>query len=167
MPILAIFRLTARKLVVFHCLPDTSQRFWELRLTRSDFISAIDVADAVAKGWRSASDFCMAAIAGTEQAGSPLNAFTEICRDHAFRRADFIDQQIAERRPVGPLCGVPIAIKDNICTKFARTTCGSRTLQQFQPPSAVLRSFRRDRMRQRDVQRVPCLREGGICCALR
>ncbi len=103
-------------------------------MTRSDFISAIDVADAVAKGWRSASDFCMAAIAGTEQAGSPLNAFTEICRDHAFRRADLIDQQIAERRPVGPLCGVPIAIKDNICTKFARTTCGSRTLQQFQPP---------------------------------
>lgn len=100
----------------------------------TEFSSAIEVADAVASGRRSAGDYCKAALARMEQAGSKLNVFTEICPEYARQRAAFIDHQISQRRPVGPLGGVPVAIKDNICTKFSRTTCGSLTLKHFHSP---------------------------------
>lgn len=98
------------------------------------FISATDIADAVASGRQSAGEFCEAAIGRMEQFGKPLNAFVESCQDHARRQAAIVDRQVAQGRPAGPLCGVPIAIKDNICTQFAHTSCGSRALSGFLPP---------------------------------
>lgn len=103
-------------------------------MTLSEFSSAVEIADSVAKARGSAADFCNVSLARTERAGPTLNAFIETCGEYARRRAAFIDRQVAERRPVGPLCGVPIVIKDNICTKFSKTTCGSLTLRHFQSP---------------------------------
>eukprot|EP00957_Ditylum_brightwellii_P086417 6575217-Ditylum_brightwellii.AAC.1 len=42
-------------------------------------------------------------------------------------------QAIAEGREIGPLAGVPVGVKDNLCTKGVATTCGSRILQEFVP----------------------------------
>ncbi|MBO4636535.1 MAG: Asp-tRNA(Asn)/Glu-tRNA(Gln) amidotransferase subunit GatA [Clostridiales bacterium] len=61
------------------------------------------------------------------------NAFVTVCED-AVKEAELIDQKIARGELKGPLAGVPIAVKDNICTKGIRTTCSSRMLGNFIPP---------------------------------
>jgi aspartyl-tRNA(Asn)/glutamyl-tRNA(Gln) amidotransferase subunit A len=62
-----------------------------------------------------------------------VHAYLTLTRDLAFEQADRADRrrQAGER---GPLLGVPLAIKDVICTKGVRTTCGSKILQNFVPP---------------------------------
>ncbi len=63
-----------------------------------------------------------------------INAFLTICEEEAIREAKIIDQKIASGESVGKLAGVPIAIKDNICTDGIKTTCASKMLQDFVPP---------------------------------
>lgn len=64
----------------------------------------------------------------------PIGSYISVLPDYALRQADRIDAQIAAGQPVGALAGVPIAVKDNLCTDFAATTCGSKILEQFNPP---------------------------------
>jgi len=59
-----------------------------------------------------------------------LNAFLEIDRAGALKRAAAIDEKTAS----GPLNGIPIAIKDNICVRGMQTSCGSRILGPYKPP---------------------------------
>ena len=61
-----------------------------------------------------------------------LNAFTQVFRDEALERARQIDASGAAA--AGPLGGVPVAIKDNICTTLGRTTCSSRFLENYESP---------------------------------
>jgi aspartyl-tRNA(Asn)/glutamyl-tRNA(Gln) amidotransferase subunit A len=76
-----------------------------------------------------------------EQNGK-LNAFLTLCENRAYAQADRIDALIAAGKPLPPLAGVPIAIKDVISTREVRTTCGSKILSNYVPPydaTAVLR----------------------------
>jgi aspartyl-tRNA(Asn)/glutamyl-tRNA(Gln) amidotransferase subunit A len=71
-----------------------------------------------------------------------LNAFLTLCENRAYAQADRIDALIAAGKPLPPLAGVPIAIKDVISTREVRTTCGSKILSNYIPPydaTAVLR----------------------------
>lgn len=63
-----------------------------------------------------------------------VGAYLSLCRDYAFRRAEQVDAKIAQGEPVGALAGVPVAIKDNMCTTFGATTCGSKILENFHAP---------------------------------
>src|SRR3974390_366341 len=69
-----------------------------------------------------------------EKENSTLNAFLTLCRDRAVAQADRIDRLAAEGKPLPPLAGVPIAIKDVICTRGVRSTAGSKILGNFIPP---------------------------------
>jgi aspartyl-tRNA(Asn)/glutamyl-tRNA(Gln) amidotransferase subunit A len=62
-----------------------------------------------------------------------IGAFITINRDQALRRAEEAGKQLA-RGEGGALCGIPLAIKDVICTKGMRTTAGSKILESFVPP---------------------------------
>lgn len=70
-------------------------------------------------------------------AGAAVNAFIRVASENALSQAELADKQIAAGSLNGPLAGVPIAIKDVLCTVEAPTTCGSRILQNFQPPYAA------------------------------
>ncbi|MDX1927232.1 MAG: Asp-tRNA(Asn)/Glu-tRNA(Gln) amidotransferase subunit GatA, partial [Pirellulaceae bacterium] len=70
-------------------------------------------------------------------AGAAVNAFIHVASENALSQAELADKQIAAGSLKGPLAGVPIAIKDVLCTVEAPTTCGSRILQNFQPPYAA------------------------------
>ena len=59
-----------------------------------------------------------------------MNAFLEIDRAGALKRADEVDQKSAS----GALRGIPIAIKDNICVRGLQASCGSRILGPYKPP---------------------------------
>ncbi|WP_315109012.1 Asp-tRNA(Asn)/Glu-tRNA(Gln) amidotransferase subunit GatA [Clostridium intestinale] len=63
-----------------------------------------------------------------------VQAYITLCEEEALERAKEIDKKIAAGEPVGRLAGVPIAIKDNICTDGTLTTCASKMLGDFVPP---------------------------------
>jgi aspartyl-tRNA(Asn)/glutamyl-tRNA(Gln) amidotransferase subunit A len=63
-----------------------------------------------------------------------VGAFISTFEEQAIARAAEIDKRIAANEPVGQLAGVPIAIKDNMCTTFGTTTCASKILANFKAP---------------------------------
>jgi len=63
-----------------------------------------------------------------------IGAYLHVCRDHALDRARRIDEKIVRGESIGALVGVPVALKDNLCTRFAPTSCASRILAGFVSP---------------------------------
>ena len=62
-----------------------------------------------------------------------VNSFVTIDREKVFNRAEEVQRGIEDGTYTGPLAGVPVAIKDNMCTKGMLTTCSSRILENFNP----------------------------------
>jgi aspartyl-tRNA(Asn)/glutamyl-tRNA(Gln) amidotransferase subunit A len=69
-----------------------------------------------------------------EERNPELNAFLALSPERARRQTDRIDALVAEGRPLPPLAGVPVAIKDVISTRGTTTTCGSKILENYIPP---------------------------------
>ncbi|MGL4737353.1 MAG: amidase [Cellulosilyticaceae bacterium] len=62
-----------------------------------------------------------------------LNAYITVTAEAALAKATAIDEALARGEVLSPLAGVPMSLKDNICTKGIRTTCGSKILEAFVP----------------------------------
>jgi aspartyl-tRNA(Asn)/glutamyl-tRNA(Gln) amidotransferase subunit A len=93
----------------------------------------IALRDAVRSGARRAIDVCGDAIAQIDALNPSLNAFNTVASERALARAAAIDADLDHWRDA-PLVGVPVAIKDNLCTKGLRTTASSRMLDAYVPP---------------------------------
>jgi aspartyl-tRNA(Asn)/glutamyl-tRNA(Gln) amidotransferase subunit A len=93
-----------------------------------------EIRGRVAQGDASAVEVCREALARIEASQPALNAFNTITSEHALARAAAVDEARAAGASLGPLAGVPIAIKDNICTRGIRTTASSRMLHTYRPP---------------------------------
>lgn len=61
-------------------------------------------------------------------------SFLSVAEEEALLAAEAVDRRLAAGEKLGPLAGVPIAIKDNICTSQQLTTCSSRMLSDYRPP---------------------------------
>ena len=96
--------------------------------------TASEIAAAVASGALTAREVLEAHLARIEEREADIHAFNLVTADAARSQADAIDADIAAGRPVGPLAGVPIAIKDNMCTHGIETTCSSKILEGWKPP---------------------------------
>jgi aspartyl-tRNA(Asn)/glutamyl-tRNA(Gln) amidotransferase subunit A len=92
--------------------------------------TAAELRRAIASGEITAAQVCNESLDRIERI-APLNAFITVDPDRARTRAAAIDSDPAARQ--GALAGVPIAVKDNICTKGLRTTAASRTLEHHVP----------------------------------
>src|SRR6516225_9160815 len=63
-----------------------------------------------------------------------INGYLTLCEKRAYAQADRMDALVAAGKPLPPLAGVPIAVKDVISTRGVRTTCGSKILDNYIPP---------------------------------
>ena len=79
----------------------------------------------------SAVEFTRQALAFAEAENPKTNAYLSFCPDRALSAAEKIDDKIAVGRDIGPLGGVPVAVKDVILTKGLKTTCGSKMLENY------------------------------------
>ncbi|OIP71538.1 MAG: aspartyl/glutamyl-tRNA amidotransferase subunit A [Oscillatoriales cyanobacterium CG2_30_40_61] len=83
---------------------------------------------------RSAVEITQEALDRIAQLEPQLNSFLRVTADQALEQARQVDAKIAAGEQIGLLAGIPIAIKDNMCTEGIRTTCGSKILENFIPP---------------------------------
>ena len=74
-----------------------------------------------------------AALAQIEAVDAEINSFVTVDREGALKKADDIQARIDAGELTGPLAGVPVAIKDNMCTEGMLTTCSSKILYNFVP----------------------------------
>ena len=63
-----------------------------------------------------------------------LHSFLYVTADQALKQASFVDAKIAAGEEIGLLAGIPVGIKDNMCTQGIPTTCASKILENFVPP---------------------------------
>ncbi|HXQ75463.1 MAG TPA: Asp-tRNA(Asn)/Glu-tRNA(Gln) amidotransferase subunit GatA [Acidimicrobiales bacterium] len=96
--------------------------------------TALALAGQVRRGEVSAAEVVDRHLAAIDEADGAVHAFLTVLHDGARRRAAEIDRRIAAGEDPGPLAGVPVAVKDNLCTAGVRTTCSSRILDGWCPP---------------------------------
>ena len=87
-----------------------------------------------ASGDATPSEMTTLALDAMQSSNELLNAYLTINRADALRSAKTMDVDIRQAVKVKPLAGVPVVIKDNMCTAGTRTTCGSRILGNYVPP---------------------------------
>ena len=96
--------------------------------------SATDIAWNVRNNLTSAADVLERHLAAIADREGDIHAFNLVLADEARARAGEIDEAVSVGRDPGPLAGVPIALKDNMCTQGIPTTCSSKILDGWRPP---------------------------------
>ncbi|MGH9211285.1 MAG: Asp-tRNA(Asn)/Glu-tRNA(Gln) amidotransferase subunit GatA [Acidimicrobiales bacterium] len=96
--------------------------------------SAREVAASVRGGERLAADLLDEYLARIDQLDDQVHAFNLVAVDEARQAALAIDRRVTAGEDPGPLAGVPVALKDNMCTRGVPTTCSSRSLEGWRPP---------------------------------
>lgn len=96
--------------------------------------SAVQISRDVASGKRKAAEVLADHFARIDANEADVHAFNLVMRSEAHAAAAAVDAAVAAGRSVGPLAGVPIALKDNMCTRGIDTTCSSKILEGWKPP---------------------------------
>ena len=99
-----------------------------------DHDTAARVATEVRSGERSATDVAQEHLDRIAARDGEIHAFNTVLADEALARAAEIDERVAAGEDPGPLAGVPVALKDNMCTRGIETNCSSKILEGWRPP---------------------------------
>jgi aspartyl-tRNA(Asn)/glutamyl-tRNA(Gln) amidotransferase subunit A len=97
-------------------------------------VSARDTAAAVRRGERKARSVVEEHLRAIAMREGEIHAFNLVMEDAALAAADAVDAAVGHGEDPGPLAGLPVALKDNLCTRGVVTTCSSRILEGWQPP---------------------------------
>lgn len=105
-------------------------------------LTAVELGKKIASGEVSVTEATKAALSRIEQLEQDYNCFVTVDAEGALAQAEAVQKKIDAGELTGPLAGVPVAIKDNMCIRGMLTTCSSRILSNFKPTytaEAVLR----------------------------
>jgi aspartyl-tRNA(Asn)/glutamyl-tRNA(Gln) amidotransferase subunit A len=102
-------------------------------MTKS-FATVVDIAQDIASGKTSAVEVLEQHLARITEREGEINAFNLVTTEQARATAQQVDADIKAGKPVGVLAGVPVALKDNMCTRGIETTCSSKILEGWKPP---------------------------------
>ncbi len=97
-------------------------------------MAAAAIADRVRDGSLTAVEVVERHLAEIDRRETEIHAFNTVLADEARNRAAEIDAEVAAGNDPGPLAGVPVALKDNMCTRGIPTTCSSKILDGWKPP---------------------------------
>ena len=95
--------------------------------------SAVELSAAIREGKVTATDAMEAVLARIDAREKDINAYVTVDREQALRAAASVQEKIEKGELTGPLAGVPVAVKDNMCTEGMLTTCSSKILENFVP----------------------------------
>ena len=98
-----------------------------------DALTIHELQNLLSKGEVSSVETTEAVYKRIEQCEEKVGSYITLCREQALEQAKAADKRIQDGND-GALCGVPVSIKDVMCTKGIRTTAGSRILEPFVPP---------------------------------
>jgi aspartyl-tRNA(Asn)/glutamyl-tRNA(Gln) amidotransferase subunit A len=110
--------------------------------------TAHELATQLQAGETTSREITQETLSHIEAVDAEINAFISVDREGALLQADDIDRRRQEGEKLGPLAGIPIALKDVLCVKNGRTTCGSHILENYIAPY--------------DATAVARLREAGL-----
>lgn len=96
-------------------------------------LTAVELAKAIKEGKTTATEAMQAVLVKIDEVENTIHAYVTIDREAAFRKAQEVQKKIETGELTGPLAGVPIAIKDNLCTEGMLTTCSSKILENYIP----------------------------------
>ena len=96
--------------------------------------TAVEISRAVRAGELSARAVLEVHLSAIDAREGEINAFNLVLADEARVAADAVDRRVADGGDPGLLAGVPLAVKDNLCTRGIPTTCSSRILEGWRPP---------------------------------
>ncbi|MGQ9497881.1 MAG: Asp-tRNA(Asn)/Glu-tRNA(Gln) amidotransferase subunit GatA [Desulfotomaculales bacterium] len=82
----------------------------------------------------SAEEICRSVLQRIDEIEEKTRAYITLDGENALEQARRVDRRLREEADLPPLAGIPVAVKDNICTKGLRTTCASKILANFIPP---------------------------------
>ncbi len=97
-------------------------------------MSVVDIATRVRSGDSTAVAVAEEHLAKIRSTDGDIHAFNLVTTELALAQARSVDETVASGRDPGPLAGVPIALKDNMCTEGIETTCSSKILEGWKPP---------------------------------
>lgn len=97
-------------------------------------MTALELSSLIRKGEVSPSSLVEAVAKRIEEVEEKLSSYVTLTIDEALSEAKRVEERLTKGEELGPLAGIPIAVKDVICTKGIRTTCSSRMLENFVPP---------------------------------
>ena len=96
-------------------------------------LTAVELGNKIRAGEVTAEEAALEAFDAIDRTENQVHSFVTIDREGALERAREVQKKIMEGSLMGPLAGVPVAIKDNLCTKGMLTTCSSKILYNFIP----------------------------------
>ena len=98
------------------------------------FATVVDIARDIASGTTTAVEVLDQHLARINEREHDIHAFNLVTTEQARATAQQVDADIKAGKKLGPLAGVPIALKDNMCTRGIETTCSSKILEGWKPP---------------------------------
>ncbi len=97
-------------------------------------LTALEIGEKIRNRKLNCAETVQSYLNAIKEEGQSVNAYISVMEEEAMKQAETVQRRIDRGETLSPLAGVPVAVKDNICTKGIKTTAASKMLYNFVPP---------------------------------